>query len=112
MDERGELFPDGISRGTRMDVLSGCPKTAGLEILLRTMGPEYIAVDEITARDDCDALIHCSNCGVHLLATAHAASMADYRNRQIYTPLIQQNIFRNILLLHPDKTYTLERITS
>ena len=111
MDERGELFPEGIPRGTRMDVMSRCPKTEGIEIMLRTMGPQYIAVDEITAEEDCNALIHCANCGVHLLATAHAASMDDYLNRATYIPLIRQSIFRNILLLRPDKTFTLERMT-
>lgn len=111
MDERCELFPEGLPRGKRMDILSGCPKTLGIEMLLRTMGPQYIAVDEITAQEDCNALIHCANCGVHLLATAHAASMKDYTSRQIYSVLIHQNIFRNIILLNPDKTYTLERMT-
>ena len=112
MDERGELFPDGIPRGKRMDVLSGCPKTMGIEILLRTMGPEYIGLDEITAAEDCEALIRAANCGVNLIATAHAASLKDYISRKVYASLIQQNIFRDIVLLHPDKTYTLERITT
>lgn len=110
MDERGELFPDGISRGKRMDVLSGCPKSLGIEMLLRTMGPEYIAVDEITAPEDCEALIQAANCGVHLIATAHAASLEDYRKRKTYQALIGQGIFSELVLLRPDKTYTSERM--
>lgn len=112
VDERGELFPQGIPRGKRMDVLSGCPKSVGIDMVLRTMGPEYIGVDEITAQEDCDALIQAANCGVQLIATAHAASLEDYRRRGIYRPLIQQSIFSHIVLLRPDKTYSLERISA
>lgn len=110
MDERGELFPEGISRGKHMDVLTGCPKQMGIAILLRTMGPEYIAVDEITAEEDCRALIQAANCGVHLLATAHASSLEDYRNRKVYQPLISQGVFSQLVLLKPDKAYTVERM--
>ncbi len=110
MDERGELFPNGIPRGKRMDVLTGCPKPLGLDMLLRTMGPEYIALDEITAPEDCEALIHAANCGVFLLATAHASSLAQYRKRAVYAPLVQQNLFSTLLVLHKDQSYTLERM--
>lgn len=110
-DERNELFPIGIPRGPRMDVLSGCPKTTGIDILLRTMGPSYIAVDEITAPEDCNAMVQAANCGVRLLATAHASSVEDYLARSIYRPLVQNRIFTVLLVLREDKTYTVERIT-
>ncbi len=110
VDERGELFPTGILRGERMDVLSGCPKPQGLEMLLRTMGPDCIAVDEITAGEDCEGLIGAANCGVTLLATAHAASMQDYYDRGIYRRVVQQKLFSTILLLKQDKSYTVERM--
>lgn len=109
-DERNELFPAGISRGKRMDVLSGCPKVLGIEMLLRTMGPTYIAVDEITAAEDCEAILHAANCGVFLLASAHAASYADFLRRPLYQPLLQNKIFTTLLILNRDKSYTVERI--
>ena len=110
VDERGELFPSGIPRGEHMDTLSGCPKTAGIDMLLRTMGPSYIAVDEITAEEDCKALIQAANCGVSLLAAAHASSVQDLYSRSIYRPLIDQNIFKTILVLSRDKSYKVERM--
>ena len=110
VDEREELFPQGFKQGNRMDVLRGCPKTCGIEMLLRTMGPEYIAVDEITAPEDCDALIRAANCGVHLLATAHAASLSDYQERSVYRAAVEHGLFGTVLVLYPDKSYTVERV--
>lgn len=111
-DERYEVFPPEIPRGGRMDVLSGCPKAVAVELLLRTMGPSYIAVDEITAREDCEAMLRSANCGVHLLATAHGTSVKDFFSRPVYQPLAQARLFTTFLVLHRDKTYTVERVSS
>lgn len=112
VDERGELFPEGIARGKRMDVLCGFSKPRGLEMLLRTMGPEYIAMDEITAEADCAGVIQAANCGVRLIATAHASSMRDFQMRKLYRELINWNVFSVIVLLHKDKSYQIERVKS
>lgn len=111
MDERGELFPEGLPRGNRIDVLAGCSKKNGIRMLLRTMGPSCIAMDEITDPEDTCALLEAANCGVHLLATAHAASISDFRQRRIYQPLLENHIFDVFLVLQKDKSYTMERMT-
>lgn len=109
LDEREELFPSGINQGSRTEVLSGCPKAQGVDMLLRTMEPEIIAMDEITAEDDCFALRQAAWCGVTLLATAHASSLADFLHRDVYAPLVKQNLFDNIVILRRDKSWRLER---
>ena len=111
IDERGELFPEAFSRGKRMDVLTGCPKPAGIEMTLRTMGPDCIAVDEITAAEDAMAMVQAANCGVRLLATAHAGSSGEFRRRPGYRPLVENRVFDTIAVLHADKSYHLERMT-
>ena len=111
VDERGELFPDScFTYGKALDVLSGCPKSAGIEKLLRTMGPDTIAVDEITAEEDCIALMQACWCGVRLIATAHASGMDDLRSRPIYIPLMKKRIFDHILVMKRDKTIYEERM--
>ena len=110
VDARGEVFPKGIPRGRRMDVLTGCPKGLGVEMALRTMTPQWIALDEITAREDTQALLFAANCGVKLLATAHAASWDDLTSREIYRPLVEQGIFSYLLILQQDKSYRMERM--
>lgn len=110
VDERQELFPAGFSRGRGLDVLSGCGKAFGLDLVLRTMSPQYIALDEITAQEDAQALTQAAGCGVKLLATAHASGREDLGRRPCYRRLLEEGIFDTLLILHPDKTYTRERM--
>ena len=112
VDERGELFPPGSNfpPGKCTDILTGCGKSEGIEALLRTMGPQCIAVDEITAKSDCDALLRAGWCGVRLLATAHAASLGDLRGREVYRPLVEHGIFSTVLVMGPDKSWRPERM--
>lgn len=112
IDQRRELFPRGFSRGKRVDVLSGCPKGAGMEMALRTMTPQWIAVDEITAREDVRALIQAAFCGVRLLATAHGREGADLYRRGIYRQLVEKKIFDSLLILGRDKSWRWERMDS
>lgn len=115
VDEREELFPYIHNQpcfpvGLHTDVISGCSKAQGIEMTLRNMGPEIIAVDEITANDDCTALLHAGWCGVKLIATAHAGNKSDLLNRPVYRPLIDSGIFDTLLILHTDKTWHEERM--
>ena len=112
VDERGELFPAGdiFETGLRTDVLTGCSKAQGVEMALRTMGPKCIAVDEITAAEDCQALISAGWCGVELLATAHAANCEDLKRRPVYRPLAQSGLFEQAIILSRDKSWRMERM--
>lgn len=115
VDERGELFPTAQEQlcfptGKRTDILTGCTKVQGIETVLRSMCPSVIAVDEITAQEDCNALIHAGWCGVQLLATAHASNRADLYARPVYKPLIKSKLFDTLLILQPDKSWRMERI--
>ena len=115
VDEREELFPyykgqACFTTGDRTDVLSGCAKATGIEAVLRSMNPYWIAVDEITAQTDCDALLHAGWCGVNLLATAHAASLKDLRTRPVYRTLTEYRLFSTVIVLRRDKSWTVERM--
>lgn len=112
VDQRGEIFPPeaGFESGQRTDVLTGCSKSDGIDMLLRCMGPAVIAVDEITAEADAEALLRAAGCGVDLLATAHASDLNDLRTRPIYRKLCEFQIFDWIVILQSDKTWSVERM--
>ena len=109
IDERQELFPDGFDSGKETDILTGCSKAQGILQALRTMGPEVIAVDEITAPEDCRAVQQADYCGVRLLATAHAGSLRELRSRELYREILP--VFDLVYILQKDQTYRLERMT-
>jgi len=103
-DERNEIAAvrGGVPQadvGMRTDVLSSCPRDQAVMLLLRTMNPEIIAMDEITAPRDARALESASNCGVGLLATAHALDVSELLGRGLYRELLSQGIFRKAVVI-------------
>ena len=115
VDERREIFPVVNNRfcystGPYTDVISGCCKQYGIEAVLRSMSPHTIAVDEITAANDCEALLNAGWCGVSLIATAHAGCREDLFSRPVYKPLLDANLFDNLLIVNRDKSWHTERM--
>lgn len=110
VDERGELFPSGLSTGENTDILTNCGKSHGIDVLLRTMNPDTIAVDEITAEEDCGALLQAGWCGVKVMATAHAAGIHDLHNRKVYRPIWESGLFDSAVVMGIDKSFRIERM--
>lgn len=64
VDERSEIAAcyQGIPQndvGCRTDVLDACPKAEGMMMLIRSMAPEVVAVDEIGGENDLEAASLC-----------------------------------------------------
>ena len=110
VDERRELFPQGFFRGENTDVLSGVDKPRGIDMVLRSMGPQVIAMDEVTSKADCEALLRAAWCGVRLIATAHADSVRDLRQRAVYRPLVQTGLFSQAAVLDAHRSWHLEEV--
>lgn len=113
-DERMELAAcrGGAAQfdlGAHTDVLSGIAKGAAIEMLLRSMNPRWIAVDEISAEADVEALVRASYCGVRFLATVHAASFDELDKRPVYRRLMQSQSFETLLLLSAGRRLTIRR---
>lgn len=86
VDERSELAGSfcGIPQndlGMRTDVLDGCPKERGMLLLLRSMSPHVVAIDELGSREELDQLRRAQACGCRILATAHGESLEDMERR-------------------------------
>lgn len=104
VDERSEIGAcvRGVPTndlGIRTDVLDGCPKDVGIFLLLRSMAPKVIAVDEIGSARDFDAIRQAVNSGCVILATAHGNSYQDLEKKQIFASFFKEGIFEKYVLL-------------
>ena len=85
--------------GLRTDILDCCPKAAGMMMLIRSMAPDVVAVDEIGGDPDLEALRCVMNCGCRILATVHGTSMEDIRNKPGFCRFLEEDIFERYVIL-------------
>ena len=118
VDDREELFPyveegEVYERGECTDVVSGADKERAALMLLRTMNPEYIALDEISKKQEINAVREICGCGVKIISTAHGTNIDEMQKRQAYRELFEEKIFTHILEIHSadgKRDYFLKRI--
>lgn len=104
VDERSEVAGSwqGVpcrDVGPRTDVLDSCPKALGMVLMLRSAAPDVIATDEIGREDDVDAIEEAANCGVAVLATAHAWDLDDLSARPTTARLVRRSDFQRLVFL-------------
>lgn len=104
VDERSEIGAcvKGIPAndlGIRTDVLDGCPKDIGIFLLLRSMAPKVIAVDEIGSERDLEAIRQAVNSGCVILATAHGNSPDDLKKKRVFASFFEEGIFERYVIL-------------
>lgn len=92
---RGEIQND---LGSRTDILDSCPKEEGIFMLLRSMAPDYIALDEITYKD-IEALREAIGCGVGIICTAHADKIEDILNKKSFEEIRKRELFELYVVL-------------
>jgi stage III sporulation protein AA len=93
IDTRGELSFSLDSEELCIDVLSGYPRALGIDIATRTLSAEVIVCDEIGDYEEAMALVSSHNCGVPLVASAHAASVEELLRRTGLRLLHEAKIF-------------------
>lgn len=100
-DERSELWiPDGLC-----DRITGCPKARAIELLTRTMSPEFLICDELGAGEEA-SILAAQNTGVRLIASVHGGSVTEALRRPCVRQLCDAGVFSLLVLLHP--TYRVE----
>lgn len=104
IDERSELagMYEGECRldlGMRTDVLDGCPKASGIRMLIRSMAPEVLAMDELGKDEDIAALEEALAAGVAVMATMHGKGLNDIKNRRGFADIFAMHLFQTIVIL-------------
>lgn len=108
VDERSEIAGCylGIPQrdvGVRTDILDACPKAQGMVMLLRSMSPEIIAVDEIGSLSDAEAIEDAINSGVKVIATAHGRNIDEVLKRPGIKNLMDKKAFEKVVILSRNK---------
>lgn len=104
VDERSELAGSyqGVPQndlGMRTDVLDGCPKAEGMEMLIRSMSPAVVAVDELGRKEDFKAVESVIHSGCKVIATAHGNSIEDVIHQPYFEKLVRRRVFERYIFL-------------
>ena len=104
VDERSEIAGcyHGIPQnnmGMRTDVLDGCPKAEGMLMLVRSMSPQVIAVDEIGTAEDVQSIKYAMHCGCRMIATVHGETLEEIQRKPIFEQLIKEHYFERYVVL-------------
>lgn len=100
LDERGEISGGGeLKLGAFADVISFTSKIEGFEQGIRSMSPSLIVTDELGAEEDIKALKYAMNCGVSVLATVHASSLEEIKQKEGFKELLDNKYFSRFVLL-------------
>lgn len=104
LDERGEVAAcrEGVPQynvGPHTDIMTGWDKSQAMEAALRALGPQLMAVDEITTEKDAAAILGAHGCGCRFLATAHGAGPEDLLRRPVYRRLLEAGVFSRLAVI-------------
>lgn len=104
VDERSEIAGShmGIPQndvGIRTDVLDACPKVHGMMMLIRSMAPQVVAIDELGSMEDVAAMKQVAACGCKLLATIHGSSMEEMKEKMFMEEVFREKLFVRFVVL-------------
>ncbi len=104
VDERSEIGGCymGVPQndiGERTDVIDCCAKAQGIMMLVRSMTPDVIAVDEIGSEQDTRAIGAALHSGCKLIATVHGYEIADVMKKSGLRSLAEDGVLERYVLL-------------
>lgn len=116
VDERGEIAAvslgiPNLDVGLRTDIMSNVPKSIGMQMLVRSMGIDVIATDEIGGKEDFEAIKYANSSGVNLVFTMHGNDISDVYKKEEIKKLLNDGIFSVAIILSRKKGVgTIEKI--
>lgn len=104
VDERSEIGGCylGVPQnniGKRTDILDNCPKAEGMMMMIRSMNPQILAVDEIGTSQDVEAISYAMHSGVTMLATVHGHSLEEIRQKPGVKRLMESHTFKRFIVI-------------
>lgn len=110
IDERREIAcvhknTPQMDVGLNTDVYSDYPKTKAINMALRTMSPDVIAVDEVCDFSELEAIRYAANSGIDFIVSLHAKDYNDLLRRYMCVSLIRTGTFDKLILLDSKRNY-------
>ena len=68
-------------------------------LLVRSMSPKVIAVDELGGEDDIKAVDHILRSGCKIIATIHGENVEELSHNRKLKGLLEENIFERFIIL-------------
>ncbi len=107
-DERSEIGAcyHGVPQndlGMRSDVLDCCPKAEGVLLLIRSMSPKVIAMDEVGTEEDFKSLNYALTCGCKLLASVHGKDLEEVSKKPFFHLMMENQCFERYIVLAAEK---------
>ncbi len=104
VDERSEVAAcdQGIPTfdvGRHTDVIDAAPKAEAMFMLLRSMGPQVLATDELGRSEDAQAVREALNAGVSVFTTVHADDVNQAESRPYVGALLRDGAFCRAVVL-------------
>jgi stage III sporulation protein AA len=102
VDERFEIAGLGkgdLNVGDFVDVISGSSKSFAFQNAIKTMSPNVIVTDEISAENDIESIGNAIKSGVSVIATAHAKDINDLKQKKYFKEIVERKYFERIIVL-------------
>lgn len=104
VDERSEIGGcyQGVAQnrlGMRTDILDCCPKAEGMLMLIRSMAPQVLAIDEIGTKEEVHAVEYAMQCGCRMIASVHGLNLEEAREKPVLGELIHKHRFERYVVL-------------
>ena len=98
------ISPPGCGKTTLLrdmirKISDACEKGQGMNMLIRSMAPDVIAVDEIGSKEDVEALFFCAYRGCSILATAHGKNKESLSKNPYMREIINKKMFQRYVIL-------------
>ncbi|MBQ8795279.1 MAG: Flp pilus assembly complex ATPase component TadA [Clostridia bacterium] len=103
IDTRNEL--SGSYRGKPQndlgfsDILVSYPRIKGIEHALRSLSPQIIICDEIGTKEDAEAILSATNSGVRFIASIHASTPKELKERMYAKEILSTNAFSAVAFM-------------
>lgn len=99
VDERNEIMTIQNHEMSGVDVYKNCSKEFAFSNGIRSMKPDVIVTDEINLNSDIQTIENAITSGVKVVASIHASSIVDLKNKKAFSDIISKQLFDRFVVL-------------